>query len=248
MNTNNYILRKYVSGSVYDLENLAKRQINCVAPKLFNDPVDTYFYYSDDNCFSESKKVLTPQIMDSIRISCFINHKNILKKRNKDKLTAEEILMWTHYANSHKGLCFEYQVAADKFDYLDRNSFNENKTFLSRIYYQQDLATDFESVFSKSEDEVYTEDNFEELLKTCFFTKDKSFEYENEMRLLKYTKNPENNYLPIKFDYLKKIVFGKRCDSDMKNLISCINMQVYKNKLELYEIDDHFSEVKYNDR
>lgn len=106
MGTSNYILRKYVSGSVYDLENLAKRQINCVAPKLFNDPVDTYFYYSDDNCFSESKKILTPQIMASIRISCFINHKNILKKRNKNKLTSEEILMWTHYANSHKGLCF----------------------------------------------------------------------------------------------------------------------------------------------
>lgn len=95
---------------------------------------------------------------------------------------------------------------------------------------------------------MYTEDNFEELLKTCFFTKDKSFEYENEMRLLKYTKNLEKDYLPINFDYIKRIVFGKRCDSDMKDLISCINMQVYKNKLELYEIDEHFREVKYNDR
>ncbi len=248
MKQKKYTLRKYVSGSVYDLKNLAKRQISCVPPKLFNDPVDSYFYYSNDKCFSESKKILTPKIMDSIRISCFINHQNILKKRNGNKLTSEEILMWTHYANSHKGLCFEYQVAADKFDYLDKNSFNENKNFLSRIYYQQDLAIDFESVFSKSEDEVYTEDNFEELLKTCFFTKDKSFEYENEMRLLKYTKKLEEDYLPINFDYLKRIIFGKRCDSDMKNLISCINMQVYKNKLELYEIDDHFTEVKYNDR
>lgn len=248
MNKKVYTLRKYVSGSVYDLENLAKKQINCVAPKLFNDPIDTYFYYSDANCFSESKKILTPQIMDSIRISCFINHQNILKKRNENKLTPEEILMWTHYANSHNGLCFEYYVPAEKFDYLDKNFFDENKTFLSKIYYQQDLATDFESVFSKSEDEVYNPEKFEELLKTCFFTKDKSFEYENEIRLLSYTRTPENNYLPIEFDYLKRIVFGKRCSSDMKNLVTCINKQAYDDKLELYEIDNHFKEVEYNDR
>lgn len=34
----------------------------------------------------------------------------------------------------------------------------------------------------------------------------------------------------------------------MKNLVSCINKQVYKDGIELYEIDNHFSEIKYNDR
>lgn len=63
MNKKIYTLRKYVSSSVHDLENLAKKQINCVSPKLFNDPIDTYFYYSDANCFSECKKILTPQIL-----------------------------------------------------------------------------------------------------------------------------------------------------------------------------------------
>ena len=79
-NTNCFILRKYVSASVYDLENFSKRQIICVAPKLFNDPIDTYFYFSDAECFKKSKRILTPEIMEKIRISCFINHENISKK------------------------------------------------------------------------------------------------------------------------------------------------------------------------
>lgn len=34
----------------------------------------------------------------------------------------------------------------------------------------------------------------------------------------------------------------------MKNLVSCINKQVYENGIKLYEIDEHFREVEYNDR
>lgn len=241
-----YTLRKFVSGSIYDLENLSKQRIICVSPKLFNDPIDTYFYYSNEECFSKSKKILTSDIMDSIRISCFINHQNIIKKRRGDKLTSAEILMWTHYANSHKGLCFEYEVPALNFDYLDKDTYCDSKTFLSNINYQPDLATDFESVFSKSEDESYYE--FERLLRTFFFTKDESFKYEDEVRLLAYTKNIEDDYLPVQFPYLKKIIFGERCESDMKYLISCINKQIYFGKAELYEINNHFAEVKYNDR
>lgn len=240
-----YTLRKYVSGSVYDLENLSKQQINCVAPKLFNDPIDTYFYYSDSDCFAASKNILTDAIMDTIRVSCFINHDNILKKRVGTKLTSSEILMWTHYANSHKGICFEFLVPAEDFCYLDKNKFNKNKVYLNPVYYQESLATDFESIFSKMEDETYSEDNFEDLLRTCFFTKDKSFEYEDEVRLLKYTENSNNDYLPFQFNYFTKIIFGERCENDMKYLIKCINSQVYNDKLELYEINDHFQEVKY---
>ena len=240
-----YTLRKYLSGSVHDIENLSRIQISCVAPKLFNDPVDTYFYYSDAKCFIESKKILTYDIMNMIRISCFINHANIIKKKKDSKLSSSEILMWTHYANSHKGICLEFSVPAEKFDYLDKNRFDENKVFLNPIYYQENLATDFESIFSDMEDDTYSKDNFEELLRTCFFTKDKSFSYEDEIRLLKYTDMIDNNYIPFKFNYFTKVIFGKRCEEDMKYLVQCLNKQVYKNKLELYEINDHFQEVRY---
>ena len=54
-------LRKYVAASVHDLENLSNKQIVCVSPKKFNDPIDTYFYFSVDDCFKKSKKILIGQ-------------------------------------------------------------------------------------------------------------------------------------------------------------------------------------------
>ena len=87
-------------------------------------------------------------------------------------------------------------------------------------------------------------EKYEDLLKTCFFTKDKAFEYENEMRFLLYTQDKVSR-INFPFDYLKKIIFGKRCETDMKMLVSHINDQVYKSAIELYEINDKFQEVKY---
>lgn len=237
------LLRKYVSGSVYDLENIAKRQICCVAPRMFNDPVDTYFYFSNADCFKESKKILTPDIMDRIRICCFINHKEVLLKRKGNKITANELLMWTHYADSHKGICLEYQVPRRDFEFINRDKFDSTKRILQKISYMPGLATEFESFFSVSEDETYSADKFEDLLKTCFFTKDKSFEYESEMRLLEYADSKNRNtHIPVSFDYMTRIIFGERCSADMKHLVKCINKQVYKNKINLKQINNHFQE------
>ena len=227
-NVENLLLRKYVSASVYDLENFSKRQIVCVSPKIFNDPIDTYFYFSNDDCFKKSKKILTPEIMDAIRISCFINHKEISKKRKDEKLTSSEVLMWTHYANAHKGICFEYEVPRDDFGYIESKSYDKNKKILQKINYMSGLATNFEELFSNSEDDNYTEDKFEDLLMTCFFTKDEAFKYENEIRLLEYVSEDKigQTHNPLPFDYLTKVIFGERCTADMKYLVSCINNQV----------------------
>lgn len=238
-----YVLRKYISGSIFDIENISKKQIQCVAPKLFNDPIDTYFYYSNENCFKNSKKILTPKIMESIRICCFIDIKE--KKQKNEKLSSSELLMWTHYANSHKGLCFEYEVPAKKFAYFDRNDYDHEKKYLQPVRYQKCLATEFESFFTDSE---IMQDNYEDLLQTCFFTKDDSFKYENEVRLLLYTNQEKSERQNLSFPYLKKIIFGNRCDQDLKYLIHCINKQIYKNKISLFKINEHFKEEKYEMR
>ncbi len=239
------ILRKYVAGTVYDLQNLALKQITCTSPKLFNDPIDTYFYYSKDDCFSKYKEILTTEIMDTIRITSFINYSKIINKRSKtNKLKSNEILMWTHYANAHKGFCFEYQIDSKSFDFLEGGKFDNGKHILHQISYMENLATEFETLFSLEQVPNYTHENYEELLQTCFFTKDKAFEYENEMRFLLYTQDKVSR-INFPFDYLKKIIFGKRCETDMKMLVSHINDQVYKSAIELYEINDKFQEVKY---
>ena len=247
MIVSNIILRRYVTGSIYDLENLSRKRICCGSPHNFNDPIDTYFYFSDEECFTKSKKILTHHIMDRIRICCFTNQNKINSERKGINLTSNEILMWTHYANAHKGLCFEYDVPKDKFQYIEPNNkdFDEGKIFLYQINYISGLASDFESLFSQSQDERQAE-SFEGLLGTCFFTKDDSFKYEKEFRLLAYAKpNDGKTFLPLKFDYLKKIIFGERCSEDTKYLVDCINKQIYDNSIDLFQINKHFQEEQY---
>lgn len=106
-----------------------------------------------------------------------------------------------------------------------------------------DFASDFDSVLSNIENKNKA---YGELLNTIFFTKDVAFEYEDEKRLLVYADDKSEDYCSCKFDYMKKIIFGKRCSKDMKYLVSCINKQVYHNSIELYQINDHFQEEIYN--
>ena len=70
------------------------------------------------------------------------------------------------------------------------------------------------------------------------------------MRFLEYVPNEDlyKTHVTLQFDYLTKIIFGERCPCDMKHLISCINKQVYNGKIELYQINNHFQEERYNDK
>ena len=56
---------------------------------------------------------MTKEIMDKIRIACFTNCHD--EQKCNRKLTAYELLMWTHYANAHKGICLEYEAPKDLF-------------------------------------------------------------------------------------------------------------------------------------
>ena len=158
------ILRKYVAGTVYDLQNLALRQITCTSPKLFNDPIDTYFYYSKDDCFSKYKEILTTEIMDTIRITSFIDYSKMMQERdNTNKLKSNEILMWTHYANAHKGFCFEYHINRKKFAFLEGGKLDNDKHILHKISYMENLATEFETLFSPEQVSNYSPEKYEQL-------------------------------------------------------------------------------------
>lgn len=99
------ILRKYVKCAIYDIENIARKEICYTSPSYFNDPIDTYFHKSPSDKYIDIKKILTGDILKKIRISCFFNYEKIHDKSFGKKLTPTELLMWTYYADSHKGIC-----------------------------------------------------------------------------------------------------------------------------------------------
>jgi len=101
---------------------------------------------------------------DKARITCF-------SKRN------DSILMWSHYANSHGGVCFEFEEDRPFFKdviYTDeRPKINLYKA-MSRI-----LGYDF-----VNEKITYQDKNLIESILTPFFIKSKEWSYEEEVRCL----------------------------------------------------------------
>jgi len=235
------ILRKYVKCAIYDIENIARKEICYTSPSYFNDPIDTYFHKSPADKYTEIKAILTSEILRKIRISCFFNYEAIHNKSFGNKLSPTEILMWTYYADSHKGICLEYDVPNNVFDSIEpTNDYDENRKFLHEVNYIDNLATDYGQLFRTSSDY----EHYEELMQTVYFAKDKQFENEKEIRSLIY-ESTDNPYVFKPFDYLKTIIFGYRCSPDTKYIIECLNKQVYEGKIKLQEVSSVFAEEEY---
>ncbi len=61
--------------------------------KNLNDPMEGYFkYHQSDHAESELEKIVNGK--DSLGVCCF-------------SLVGDDMLMWTHYASNHKGVCVE---------------------------------------------------------------------------------------------------------------------------------------------
>jgi len=95
-----YRLGRYdESGKCWDIENLKNSQIRTTLPEAFNDPYDSFFNIAIKANNEIEEKLLNEFLYKpakrSMRICCFSE-------------SIESMLMWTHYANEHKGFALEY--------------------------------------------------------------------------------------------------------------------------------------------
>ena len=133
-------LYKYEPFNKYSLSNLKNQQVYFSRPNTFNDPFDCsvncnfedlsntdliklhrrYFDLCPDKVQFSTKYGSTPnsafrQFMTATIKVAFEHHKNeILFNRGVSCFseTNSEILMWSHYANSHQGFCLEFDTSS----------------------------------------------------------------------------------------------------------------------------------------
>lgn len=138
-------------------------------PKNFNDPLDSRFY---ENAINDDglKKLLS-----KVRIRSLSNIES-----------SKASLLWSHYADSHKGIEIEYEI--------DINYLISKKIFLFPIKYSYHIADSFHpqiSDYGKS-----------------FFVKSKEWEYEKEWRMVTLANNLTSGNKLKKGFKLKSITFG----------------------------------------
>ena len=202
------ILYKYRNFGEYADKIILNSELYFASHDSFNDPFDCNLSLREINSYTDEE---------------FKKHCEIKGLTNKDKkeyleglkkefiyskakvgilsmsLTYKNILMWSHYSEYHKGLCFG-------FDLRIFNSY-------SKVSYHMDSEYKLISFFDS--DPLARKD-----IKKMFITKSKLWSYEKEVRFFDF----KNGIGSKNFhkEYLKEIIFG--CKADETNIKKIIQL------------------------
>lgn len=125
--------------------------------------------------------------------------------------------MWTHYADSHRGICLFYEIP---------ESFIALKSFgimgWAPVKYGDNVLTDW--LINELDETASELDASIEIIKMVLSTKGKNWSQEEEGRLLKLSFGP----VEVPREYLKQICFGLRVDKADIRLVKKIVVPLYK--------------------
>lgn len=198
--------------SDYALKEITEEKISLAHPRMFNDPLDTILVWWLDNEIKMGGKaepemnfrLLMKKASEHIKLRCLIGSKYLKdgtwKERNVEDLS---VLMWAHYANSHTGICIEYEFEKDFFKSGTLTN-EENLVMIAPMEYvtKIDLSADVPS------------------MKKALFTKSFFWQYENEMRLCSYNVKEANEYPELECKgAIKAIYLGVKCSDENRRKV-----------------------------
>lgn len=193
---------------------LLKNHLWFSSPLTFNDPFDCQISLNTENTHDEIIKYFKDLDVDEsnkqLVINTFVNdsdkwHKH-LNQSARDAVSSfgiccfskkeDDILLWSHYGDSHKGVCI-------KFDILKDTVFFSN---LAPVKYDKNYP-----VFNHIKDPNATKT-------VLMLTKSESWAYEEEFRVIKFEKTGGIKIAKIA---IVEITFGCRCEQNyIDNIIS----------------------------
>lgn len=210
--------------SEYLFNELYFSYLNCSPVSSFNDPLDCPLFLflgvgtgkTKDYSHYENLMKEMSVAANRMKIRCFSSN-------NADDTSVPiNTLMWAHYANSHKGILLCYEIPDILENDCDRLSFFEKVTYSDSF---RNLSKD-----NLGESQIATD------LLPMVSTKSKAWSYEQEVRLIHFSRQEESRYpeIRIKKSYLKKIFFGTCTSWFDKERIEQISR--HYPDLELYDI------------
>lgn len=215
-------LYKYRAYNARSLSIIENRKIWFAKPDSFNDPFDCKIPFDHhltlDQAVAYGRKIGVPEE----KLKVIVNSKGeiqkefleewakTLKKADEElesmgvftlSEASNNILLWSHYANGHRGFCIEFE----------RNSANKlgNYEITRRVQYRLDYPT-----INPTKEDVFD-------LK--FFTKASEWEYEREWRLV-YDKGDVEE--PLADVEISAIVFGLRLPDPHKEEIRKVTSDI----------------------
>jgi hypothetical protein len=197
-----------LDGSEYDWDSrfFEKTGLNHI-PEWLKSEMKKVSENSENNCSLESRNRI------------FADHRILSLSSNK-----KEILLWSHYADEHKGVCLEYKTL-ELYD--DKQSMHGIYFDPAQVNYQNQTHTpnnllfaskvDYESKLPKKHN-LLNDDSIE--LRIFIYTKYLGWNYENEWRIFLHKEDIHtNSCVKLAPNILKGIIFGmKATRKDIMNV------------------------------
>lgn len=242
--TGQFKLYRYMPAKYFNIRNIEIQKIHLSDNGILNDIYEGLPQIDDSISVRDLQ-----QLKDMAKIACF-TEKN------------DNVLMWSHYADEHKGICVEYdlkRLTEDKFDILKhlypvlygkRRIIKKDISSLVESHKDLDRAIADNMVYEGCE-------ALDDIL-PLFLTKGWAWEYEQEWRII-YTKkqmyeiNDSDLYSGnLEFPCISGVYLGYRIDPEIKKNIGEICQRcgspekpiaLYQAKLDLQGYDIRFEVV-----
>lgn len=216
----------------YSIDEITNEQISLAHPRSFNDPLDTLLNWWIDKeiknmgSYSSYEQEFVLQMKknaEHIKMRCLIGAKKKVGAITEDVYVQDlPVLMWSHYANSHKGMCVKYRFAPDFF--RDYKAEGRALLFICPAHYKEGVRLEYKG---------------EAFIGNALLIKSKDWEYENEKRMIYYSSPQVDNGKAIE-EYpmidckgaIQAIYLGVKCSDADKRLVERAigdkNIQLYK--------------------
>lgn len=195
---------KYFPLNSYSLSSLKDHYLYHSVYTGFNDPfdcnMDLLVSFTRKKASYSGTKTRFLKRFDNTGICCFTT-------------VNDSILMWSHYANHHKGFCLEFKS----------NNRLGGINPLNVVYKTNLKSADYHS---KKDDAFYH----------LIYSKSDCWSYEHELRTFQSDlKNDNDRKVSFQKDDLLSVYLGVRCLPDDEHEIKTIIRDVYSNKVNLYK-------------
>lgn len=246
----NNIVYKYRTNNNYALNILTKGELWFSDPKDFNDPFDCKMEYTIENerrtleeiCLRHGAPKLTSKYTDEqlhVLLQKSLEEESLLRvlSLSEDELN---ILMWSHYADYHKGFCigiktYKYNntdcIKIESGQIKEKIVIDIEKNLLPLI------PVHYSDTMPKARDLSLSKDDIDSI-KNFITWKSSLWSYEKEQRILLWSDILLKQNVPIKINKkeISEIIFGVRMPKDLKDNIIHIASD-YEVKPKIYQCE-----------
>ena len=218
-NINKLFEKKWNGDNCKIIEDIKNNAITLSSTNSFNDPMDPLIkawlekrMIDPDDKYDKILYQLIEKTLNKIRICCLVDPLENKKLCDKKSPKIEDCspLMWAHYADSHKGICIQYKVTP--------KNLIDDKNRIVRL-----LDVNYKEAFPLDGDIPYID---------SLVVKSNCWSYENETRLILYSRKNETDYCQLSNFEIEAVYMGWRIDKEkrdyLKKMLKNTNIKLYQ--------------------